>query len=335
MKAAAVVLMLCSAIAFAQGTDQNASQTTTSQTSPAKEKARMTFEESLPATSLHKGAWDFGVWAQGGHSVSGGISKTAVFDAGLRLGKVLTGQHGSGWLRGNLEYAGDLVPIYVVSGPVNTAYGVAINPFVMKWNFTGGKTLAPYMELGGGVLFTNTEVPFRTSNINFTPRKPKPKRPSAVARFISNGSYSARATFHTVVDWDWKAAESDAQRALQLSPNDADVVQYLKYFTFLEQEAIRALEESARLSPETSRTRWLVVAAVGAVVIVGYLMLHRSAVSQRPPDSYHPLPAPSVDTGMGLERLAVVLQGVKSNYETDLLRPMIDFTAELAAGECN
>jgi len=43
-----------------------------------------------------------------------------------------------------------------------------------------------------------------------------------------------------------------------------------------------------------------------------------------------PLPAPSVDTGMGLERLAVVLQGVKSNYETDLLRPMIDFTATLA-----
>jgi alanyl-tRNA synthetase len=33
---------------------------------------------------------------------------------------------------------------------------------------------------------------------------------------------------------------------------------------------------------------------------------------------------------MGLERLAVVLQGVKSNYETDLLRPFIDFTAKLA-----
>jgi competence protein ComEA len=52
--------------------------------------------------------------------------------------------------------------------------------------------------------------------------------------------------------------------------------------------------QQAQLSPEVSRTRWLVVAAVGAVVIVGYLMLHRSAVSQRPPESYHPLPAPSV-----------------------------------------
>src|SRR5438874_503955 len=43
-----------------------------------------------------------------------------------------------------------------------------------------------------------------------------------------------------------------------------------------------------------------------------------------------PLPAPSVDTGMGLERLTVVLQGVKSNYETDLLRNIVEFVAELS-----
>jgi len=42
------------------------------------------------------------------------------------------------------------------------------------------------------------------------------------------------------------------------------------------------------------------------------------------------LPAPSVDTGAGLERVAAVLQGVKSNYETDLIRPIIDFITELA-----
>lgn len=42
----------------------------------------------------------------------------------------------------------------------------------------------------------------------------------------------------------------------------------------------------------------------------------------------HPLPAPSVDTGMGLERIAAVLQGVHSNYEIDLFQALIGATAQ-------
>ena len=42
-----------------------------------------------------------------------------------------------------------------------------------------------------------------------------------------------------------------------------------------------------------------------------------------------PLPAPGVDTGMGLERIVSVIQGVKANYETDLFMPIIEATQRL------
>lgn len=46
-----------------------------------------------------------------------------------------------------------------------------------------------------------------------------------------------------------------------------------------------------------------------------------------------PLPRPSVDTGMGLERLAAVLQGVHSNYEIDLFQSLIKSAAEITGCE--
>ncbi len=49
--------------------------------------------------------------------------------------------------------------------------------------------------------------------------------------------------------------------------------------------------------------------------------------------SYTPLPNKNIDTGAGLERFASILQDVDSNFDTDLFRPIIDRTCEIAGIE--
>jgi len=47
-----------------------------------------------------------------------------------------------------------------------------------------------------------------------------------------------------------------------------------------------------------------------------------------PPDNLRPLPSRNIDTGMGLERTAAMLQGVDSNFHIDILRPLVEAVAE-------
>ncbi len=48
-----------------------------------------------------------------------------------------------------------------------------------------------------------------------------------------------------------------------------------------------------------------------------------------PPNNLRPLPSKNIDTGMGLERTAAVLQGVETNYHIDILRPIVEAAAEV------
>ena len=108
------------------------------------------------------------VWTGGGHGINGSQSGTGVWNLGLRYGLILTSPHGPGFLRGQLEYAFDVVPAWAIMQKTNTAYGGGVNPFAFKWILSSPKKVKPFFEIEGGTLFTNKDVPEGTSQIKFT-----------------------------------------------------------------------------------------------------------------------------------------------------------------------
>jgi lipid A 3-O-deacylase len=121
----------------------------------------------LAQSAPEQGGNEVQIWAGGGHSVSGGRGDTGVFNAGLRYGWILTGPHLPSFLRGRFEYALDAVPVFLVFQPANTAYGVGFDPLGLKWNFQRHGRISPYLELTGGVLFSDHDVPYGTNTVNF------------------------------------------------------------------------------------------------------------------------------------------------------------------------
>ena len=113
------------------------------------------------------GGNDLQAWTGGGHGLNGSTSDTGVWNLGVRYGWVLTDAVGPGPLRGRFEYAVDVVPVFLLTQRTNTAYGIGLDPFALKWNFAR-RSVTPYVEVGGGTLFTNTQVPPGTSRVNFT-----------------------------------------------------------------------------------------------------------------------------------------------------------------------
>jgi lipid A 3-O-deacylase len=124
------------------------------------------------------GATELTAWGGGGSGL-GHADTTQMAAAGFRFGLILTDQHGSGWRRGNLEYAFDVVPLYLffqnqtvlTPAPVRgreAVYGGSITPLVFKWNFTSGKRIVPFAGIEGSAIFTTKNVPAGdTSVVNF------------------------------------------------------------------------------------------------------------------------------------------------------------------------
>jgi lipid A 3-O-deacylase len=119
-------------------------------------------------TKPEDGGHEVQVWTGGGHSVSGGRGNSNVWNVGGRFGWIITSPHGPGFLNGRFEYAVDIVPVFIVAQPGNTAYGAGFNPLNLKWVLATRGSIAPYLELSGGTLFTNHDVPPGTNAVNFT-----------------------------------------------------------------------------------------------------------------------------------------------------------------------
>jgi hypothetical protein len=120
------------------------------------------------AQQPEQGGHELQIWTGGGHSVPGGTSGIGVWNLGMRYGWVLSEPHGPGFLKGNFEYVIDSVPVFLVFQPGNTAYGVGFDPLGLKWDFVSHGAITPYVEVGGGTLFTTHDVPSHTSTVNFT-----------------------------------------------------------------------------------------------------------------------------------------------------------------------
>ncbi len=121
-----------------------------------------------PVEMLRTPGWNKGIFV-GGSTSFANTPSAQTFLAGVRLGRVFTHEVGKNALRGSFEMAVDIIPIneFWVGG--NAQYAGAIDPFIAKWNFTGGKTVSPYLAAVGGVVFSSSNLPpGDTSQVNFT-----------------------------------------------------------------------------------------------------------------------------------------------------------------------
>jgi len=158
--------------------------------------------DSPASTVLATRPWEFGPFFQGGVGV-GDRSDFSFTSAGVRLGKVITDQHLPSFLRGQFEYAGELMPYWQSFTPAphyqNTPYdcggqtcyvllpvnggtftGLSITPIILRWDLKPGKRFAPFLQGAGGLIWTNHKYPpdiqlphgepGGTSVWNFTPQ---------------------------------------------------------------------------------------------------------------------------------------------------------------------
>ncbi len=126
-------------------------------------------ENLILSRSGQKGSSEWG-WNSGGAAgIPGGAGAGGFWTVNLRWGRILTRSLGTGPLRGTLEYTVEVIPAFVLKEST-TVFGGGVNPFLLQYNFVRNRRIVPFIQAGGGTLFTNQQVPEGTSKVNFTPQ---------------------------------------------------------------------------------------------------------------------------------------------------------------------
>src|SRR6267143_4180605 len=89
----------------------------------------------------------------------------------------------------------------------------------------------------------------------------------------------------------------------------------------------RGMREGGGGKRELSLDEFVALSEEGKLLEIWNLVFMQ--FDQQTDGSRSPLPAPSVDTGAGLERIAAVMQGVPSNFDTDMFTPLIERAVEV------
>jgi hypothetical protein len=131
-----MLVVMAGSVARAQDAAQDTAQVTPQVTPQDAHHESSSGPEggSWPSQSMTRGAWEFGGIVGGGADLTYSTD-THFLDAGVRLGLILSGNHGKGWSRGNFEWAVELLPVYTVFTPQEGAvYGGSFKPVIWRWN---------------------------------------------------------------------------------------------------------------------------------------------------------------------------------------------------------
>lgn len=166
-------------------------------------------------TSVRALPWEIGPMVQGGFGLTEDRDNFHFFSAGVQAGKVLTGNHLNGPMRGNFEYGVEFFPfwqsytpkfqradcvaatapgtiscspLYTVGG---TFSGLSVTPILLRWNFVGTKRMSFWAQGGGGLIWTNHKYPaFGSSTPNLG--EDGPNTDTSVWNFTPQGGVGMR-----------------------------------------------------------------------------------------------------------------------------------------------